>query len=198
MCAVLVAAVGCSTSSAAGVVDAAAEAEAAAVSDGAPVEAGDDGACTAAGGRCVLTALTVVGHARVAECEFENSEACGPGAVCCLDMICAPDATAPIVQASDYDQDCAVDSDCVEIHVGNACSCDFSCALSPAAINMSALPEYTADVAKLPRLSCGCPPPPPPLGGAAPMACCVGGQCQTVTGQCSGPADGGPGDGGAE
>lgn len=155
----------------AGVPDAQSDAALAAPRPDSAVALTGPAACAASGGQC-----------EVRGCKFENSEACGPGEVCCLDnMICAADATAPIIQASDYDQSCAGDSECVEVQVGDACSCDFSCALSPAAINMSALPQYKADVAKVPRLICGCPPPPPPCADETypgPGPHCVGGLCQ--------------------
>ena len=194
--AVLAAAVGCSTSSGAGGADAAAP-EAAAVSDGAPVEAGDDesGApsCATAGGQCEQGAV----------CEEFLPANCGAGgARCCLHVLCAADAQVQLIQASDYDQSCTVDSDCVEVYVGNACSCELGCRTTIGPINKAAQPQYTTDVANAPHVVCSCPPTPPPLEDAAPVACCVGGQCQTVTGQCSGPADAGagaaPADGGAE
>jgi hypothetical protein len=132
-------------------------------------------ACPAAGEQCEVDAV----------CRFQSLEACGPGAMCCLDMLCAADATAPIIQASDYDQSCAVDSDCVEVHGGNGCTCEVSCETSPAAINMGALPQYAADFAKFPHVFCNCLPPAPPCaneGFVGPH--CVGGMCQ-FTSPCS-------------
>jgi hypothetical protein len=115
-------------------------------------------------------------------CRFQTLEACGPSAMCCLDTLCAADATAPVIQASDYDQSCAVDSDCVGVRVGNGCTCGISCESPPAAaINMGALPQYTADFAKFPHVFCNCPPPPPPCDDktyAGPGPYCVGGMCQ--------------------
>jgi hypothetical protein len=139
-------------------------------------------ACAAAGGQCELILPRMVGHAIVAVCRNEIPEGCGSGAVCCLDMLCAADATAPIIQASDYDQSCAVDSDCAEVYVGDACSCELSCGAISAAINKGALAQYTADVAKF-RMPCQCPPTPPPCTvetypGPGPF--CVGGVCQIV------------------
>jgi hypothetical protein len=129
-------------------------------------------ACAATGAQCEVDT----------GCRFQSIEACGPRAICCLDMLCAADATAPIIQASDYDQSCAVDSDCVGVRVGNGCTCEISCetATSPgAAINMDALPQYTADFAKFPHVFCNCPPPPPPCAdGTFPGPHCVGGMCQ--------------------
>jgi hypothetical protein len=127
-------------------------------------------ACAAAGGQC-----------EVARCSFESPVPCGPGAVCCIDTLCAADASAPIIQASDYDQSCAVESDCAEVLVGNGCTCEISCG-TPGAINMSALPQYTADFAKFPHVFCNCPPPPPPpctnKTYAGPGPHCIDGICQ--------------------
>jgi hypothetical protein len=182
MAAVLVAAVGCGTSSGAGGVDGAAEA----ADVGAPVEAGDDAAgavtCASAGGQCEQGAV----------CEQIVPGACGAGgAICCLHVLCAADAKVQLIQATDYDQSCAVDSDCVEVYVGNACSCAIGCRTTIGPINKAAQSRYTADVANAPHVVCSCPPTLPALVGAAPVACCVGGQCQTAAGQCSGPTDAG-------
>ena len=167
-------------------------------------EAGDDAgaglACIAAGGQCEQGAV----------CEEIVPGACGTGAaICCLHVLCAADAKVQLIQASDYDQSCIVDSDCVEVDVGNACTCEIGCRTTIGPINKAAQPRYTADVASAPQVVCSCKPPPPVPVDAWPVACCVGGQCQTVPGHCSGPADagaeastpgqeGGPADAGAE
>jgi hypothetical protein len=148
--------------------------------------------CAAAGGQCEVGAV----------CGLEqglSAGACGPvGAVCCLHVLCAADATVQLIRASDYDQSCAIDSDCVEVHFGNACSCDLSCQTMSAAINKGALPHYTADVAASPNVTCGCGAQAPVPVDAVPAPCCVGGTCQ-FTSQCSKPvpavdaaADAGP------
>jgi hypothetical protein len=139
-------------------------------------------ACAAAGGQCELILPRMVGHAIVAVCRNEIPEGCGSGAVCCLDMLCAADATAPIIQASEYDQSCTTNSDCAEVYVGNGCTCEISCGTWPAAINMGALSQYTADFAKLPRELCGCVNSTPPCDDLAETfrAHCVGGICQIV------------------
>jgi hypothetical protein len=130
--------------------------------------------CAAAGGQCEVGAVcgTILAP---------SAGACGPGgAVCCLQVLCGADATVQLIVASDYDQSCAADSDCVEVHVGNACSCALSCQTTPAAINKAALPRYTADVAKSPHVVCSCPPPlpPPDCVDDVPGPHCVGGSCQ--------------------
>jgi hypothetical protein len=65
--------------------------------------------------------------------EAANSSSCGN-----------PDAQ--FIQASDYDQSCATDSDCVPIAAGDFCHPNPGC--SNAAINKSALARYQADIAK--------------------------------------------------
>jgi hypothetical protein len=189
--ALLTAALGCSSSTSSGVGSTDAAAEAAGVSDDAQGGAAGDGAsgaaaCAAAGGQCEMGAV----------CEEVTLGACGPvGSVCCLHVLCAADATVQLIQASDYDQSCTVDSDCVEVYVGNACSCEIGCKSAMGPINKAAGPQYTADLANGPQVACSCKPPPPVRVGAEPVACCVGGQCQTAAGQCALPMDG---DGGAD
>jgi hypothetical protein len=102
-------------------------------------------------------------------------------------VLCAADATVQLIRASDYDQSCAVDSDCVEADVGNACTCELSCQTMPAAINKDAFPQYTADVGNALSLVCSCPIRAPSLDVPAP--CCVGGTCQ-FSSQCSRPVTG--------
>jgi hypothetical protein len=126
------------------------------------------------------------------------------------------DASVKLIQASDYDQSCTVDTDCRYIAEGNACTpCAFDCSFG-AAINVSALAQYNSDVANTPAVAAefngrtcasGCP--------AAFGPCCVGGKCQTsTTSQCpaaaadagdaaadagaDAAADGGPADAGGE
>jgi hypothetical protein len=165
------------------------------------VEAGDDAsgpaACAMAGGQCEQGAV----------CEEFLPVTCAAGGDrCCLHVLCAADAKVQLIQASHYDQSCTVDSDCVEVYVGNACSCELGCRATLGPINKAAQPQYTADVADAPHVVCSCPPATPVLVDAGPVACCVGGQCQTAAGQCSGPADagadaapdGGPVDAGGE
>jgi hypothetical protein len=128
-------------------------------------------ACVAAGGQCVQG---------VAFCG-----PVGPGATAasCLDtgltMLCCavnPDGGCAEIQASNYDQSCTVDSDCVEVSVGNPCqACDFICNQSVGAINVGANAQYTADVAKTAAGvgDCGCPAE----VGNRVGPCCRSGQC---------------------
>lgn len=87
------------------------------------------------------------------------------------------DAGPCLIQASDYDQSCSVDSDCVSkvvfgpgvfamperisfpVTFGNFCSS--MCLCGPGAISQTAIPQYVADVSKT------------PLGtGAVPLEAC--------------------------
>jgi hypothetical protein len=138
--------------------------------------------CAAAGGQCEVGAVCGLEQAL-------SSGPCGPvGAVCCLHVLCAADATVRLVQASDYDRSCVNDSDCVAVPVGNACTCDLSCG-TPGAINETAEAQYLSDMLKMPSVTCNCLRPPPPSGPAA-VTCCVGGTCQ-FTSQCSSAAPAG-------
>ncbi|HSY23743.1 MAG TPA: hypothetical protein VK841_16560 [Polyangiaceae bacterium] len=84
-------------------------------------------------------------------------------------------AACATVVVSDYDQSCAVDTDCVavgEVPECPASACDF-CPLE--AINESAMPRYatafaSAFASKPPGQVCGCP--------CAGVAVCRGGQCE--------------------
>ncbi len=86
------------------------------------------------------------------------------------------------IQASTYDQTCKVDSDCIEIPVGNTCNASTFVCGAKGAINVGAKAQYTADVDKTPAAGAQClesqPSPLPP--------CCVAGQCQA---ECLSPAE---------
>jgi hypothetical protein len=110
----------------------------------------------------------------------------GAQVYCCTENTCGvdvPDACADgsgrPIQASDYDQTCATDMDCVAIAEGNACSIISPC--PTAAINKGALARYQSDIVQTPcfELS-GC------LSGGDP--CCRRGSCQMNT-ACSSAAD---------
>ena len=98
---------------------------------------------------------------------------------------CIGDASIKLIQASDYDQSCTVDTDCQQIAEGNACvSCAFGCPVG-GAINVSALAQYNADIANTPAVGQGGPALP---CLATMFPCCIGGKCQ-VGSQCSNPTD---------
>ncbi len=135
-------------------------------SDAAP-EASTSSACAAAGGQCRPAST----------CWPQAPEACGPGTVCCFENICAIDAGALLVQASDYDMSCTSDADCIAIAVGNPCQeqCAFVCDGQIAAINRTAMPQYASDVARTIRPVCSCQASSGELG----PGCCRGGGCST-------------------
>jgi hypothetical protein len=90
-------------------------------------------------------------------------------------------ASMKLIQASDYEQSCKVDSDCVAVGEGSACSpCALDC--PNAAISKSAYAKYQADFSKTPAASCFAPS----SCGLESSPCCIGGTCQ-MGGQCPGP-----------
>lgn len=99
------------------------------------------------------------------------------GGFCCLEepLLCKQHDYDYPIHASDYDQSCETDSDCVGVGEGNLCAaCSAVC--PTAAINQSALGQYDADIDKLGELTdpnvtidCGCP--------ALFPVCCDAGRC---------------------
>jgi|GEM_PF-2409273 len=80
-------------------------------------------------------------------------------------------SSACIISASHYDQSCAVDSDCTSVSSGNYCASN-TCLCGGSAINVGALAQFNADVAKEPvHLQCPCP-----MSPSGP--CCRSGTCQ--------------------
>jgi hypothetical protein len=139
----------------------------------APGEGGADSAaaaseCAAAGGQCGTSACTALGP-----------QSCGTqGETCCLDGVgaaCAAGAGLPPILASNYDQSCSVDSDCVAIGVGDPCYvCEVACP-GAAAINQTSLATYMADTARpvgSPGVVCNCPLYDPS------SVCCSAGTCK--------------------
>jgi hypothetical protein len=110
---------------------------------------------------------------------FASVLACSKGTTACTD------ANVELIQASNYDQSCTVDSDCVAIAAGNAC---FPCVVlcqTGGAINHSAVSSYESDISKTigagetSGVQCGCP------AGFAP--CCRAGMCHADP-ECESPA----------
>jgi hypothetical protein len=101
-----------------------------------------------------------------------------------------PDAESDgcTVSASNYDQSCTVDTDCVEVSSGDYCSAA-TCQCGGSVVNVGALAQFRADVSKTPlgsgalmSLPCGCP--------LAAGPCCRQGMCKAGFGEdCSSPAD---------
>jgi hypothetical protein len=182
------AATGC-TSSSSGPADgsvAPADAEPDVSADAEPdVSAEDSGPadCVAAGGQCVVGPGVNCGKIGPQNCNPDHNPG---GAVCCLAE--CTDANTQTIQASNYDQSCSADSDCVAVGEGNAC---FECALvcANAAINVAAHAQYLADVAKTfagSKIGGGCAVNCPANFGG----CCRAGTCHADF-QCATPADAG-------
>jgi hypothetical protein len=100
---------------------------------------------------------------------------------CCVDSVCkletydgdCTDASAQIILASDYDQSCMTDSDCIWVAEGNFCYPGVT-NCGTATISKSANAQYQADVAKTRAASCYAPGS---CGGNF-GPCCVNGMCQ--------------------
>jgi hypothetical protein len=102
---------------------------------------------------------------------------------CCIDHVCieghaaeslsCDDADAQVIQASNYDQSCATDSDCVAVGEGNFCYPGAGRCPS-AAIRASASGQYQADVAKTWAVACIAIGSCPAWGGPH----CLDGMCQ--------------------
>jgi len=102
------------------------------------------------------------------------------------------DAAACTILASNYDQSCTVDTDCVRVAAGDYCGDECLCG-GESTINVGALAQFNADVAKTPIGSdavegvgadCGCP------AEIDNAPCCQGGQC--VVGMCPETVDAAP------
>jgi hypothetical protein len=143
----------------------------------------DGSACVAAGGYCTSEPF----------CVANGDQPCGPTMDCCFDTICAPEASIPPIQASNYDRSCAVDSDCVAVAEGDVCTpCGVGC--KNAAINVAARAQYQADVdrafaATLPARN-ECVTTCRYYNSQGP--CCLSGQC-VADGGCPGPTPGSDG-----
>jgi hypothetical protein len=142
--------------------------------------------CVMAGGECGVSA-----------CKALGSQSCDvTGETCCLDGLgpsCDADGGAAAITASSYDPSCDADTDCVGIGVGDPCyPCEVLCA-GTAAINVSSLAQYNADVAKSPAgragVACACPEFVPA------NVCCSAGKCALY---CLDVGDAEPKDAGAD
>src|SRR5580692_5594444 len=157
-----------------------------------------EGACEG-GGSCVDG--SVVAAAGVADARGDGPVACASRfdcsslyslapdqdlVPCCVDSVCnletydgdCTDASAQIILASDYDQSCMTDSDCIWVAEGNFCYPGLT-NCGTATISKSANAQYQADVAKTRAASCYAPG----NCGADFGPCCVSGMCQ-VGSQC--------------
>jgi hypothetical protein len=108
----------------------------------------------------------------------------GPYVFCCIDKRCVSgqsaeavpcaDASVQLIKASNYDQSCQTDSDCIAVAEGNFCR-PGALDCPSATISKSASAQYWADVEKTNAAIClapisGC------LGGAG-LPCCRHGAC---------------------
>jgi hypothetical protein len=98
-------------------------------------------------------------------------------------LIACTDADVQLIQASNYDQTCTTDSDCVAVAEGNFC---FPPNCPSAAINVSATAQYNADVAMTNAAICGGASSCPTFSGP----CCRGGSC-SLGAACVSAADAG-------
>jgi hypothetical protein len=96
----------------------------------------------------------------------------------------APDAGChgTVIRASDYDQVCTTDADCVAVEEGDTCADECQSCNPHAAINQRSLERYRADIAEaiatghpIHWIQCPCPP-------RIPQPCCHGGQCAAGVG----------------
>ncbi len=111
-------------------------------------------------GMLILAAGRVLTHRQLLCCTDHNCTIDEPDA-------CADGSERPIL-ASNYDQSCTTDTDCMAIGEGNACSLVGPC--PSAAINKGAYSQYQSDVAQTPCYGLsGCP------SGSGP--CCRHGTC---------------------
>jgi hypothetical protein len=117
------------------------------------------GTCTAAGGECVPEGSTRCAHAHLDTQLSCDAKGDPENAWCCLDRFlgtCDKGERFPI-SASDYDQSCEKDSDCIGIGEGDGCGC----LCQNAAINVAHHATWLEDVKRTPGFSamlvCNCP-----------------------------------------
>jgi hypothetical protein len=85
-------------------------------------------------------------------------------------------ALSCMISASNYDQSCAADSDCVGVAAGNYCGSNPTCNCGgfTDAISAGVLTQFNADVAKTPsgpQVTCPCPMPVEPPGTTSAVCC---------------------------
>ena len=110
---------------------------------------------------------------------FSAEPLSGSSVPCCTDKVCrfepyddCTEANAQLILASNYDQSCMTDKECVAVAEGNFCSPGAgNC--GNAAIRMNAYAQYQADVAKTRAASCFAPG----NCGSETGPCCSAGKC---------------------
>jgi hypothetical protein len=142
----------CGTSTSSGIADAATGAEAGLSGTGAPDVAADTGAPE--GVACAVPT----------DC-MDMPDAPGPLVSCCINKVCiygqvafdalsCTSADVQLIVASNYDQSCETDPDCIGVVEGNFCFPPADNCSSIAAIRKSAYAQYQADVAKTNAANC--------------------------------------------
>ncbi len=125
----------------------------------------------------VVTAVTACATSQDCSGLFFSSSS----PACCTDHVCAvdmpddcTDANVQLIEASNYDQTCTADSDCVAVGEGNFCYAGSLNCQNSAAINKRSYAQYQADVAKTRGAGCYAP------GSCGEVfgPCCQSGACQ--------------------
>jgi hypothetical protein len=120
--------------------------------------------------------------------DASSGQECGPVAT---DGAVNPsgDGGACMILASNYDQSCRVDSDCILIAQGNYCTP--GCLCREGVVNYGALPRFVADVSKAPIAAdamsagdAGCPCLVPSGPCCRAGMCQLGARCQNEGGAC--------------
>ncbi len=129
-----------------------------------------------AGGALAATACSPSGNAAVNTCDdpccgiFGQNASMTPA---CEQWMECVDRGGGSITASDYDQSCSVDSDCVGVTQGNLCA--VGCNYVNAAISLADERKYQSDVSSKMGDRPACPGPPFP-------AACNAGTCGLATG----------------
>ena len=149
---------------------------------------------------CNLAEVKPSSHGSAAAHSCESPQDCaahmvfGPAVYCCIDHVCiegqaaeslsCDDPDAQVIQASDYDQSCTTDSDCVAVGEGSFCYPGAGRCPS-AAIRTSALAQYQAEVSRTWAVACF-------VFGSCTLSlgpCCRAGTCRMNQGCVASPAD---------
>ena len=155
--------------------------------------------CETAGGTCVWTAGTcpsgtVDDTSQYQWSQYECSSAGGPS-ICCmpstdggagaaLDGATADAELSCSLSASQYDNSCTIDSDCVGVPFGDPCAGNCSSICPTSALNARVAYQYLTDLKALmaggtENAICNCP--------CIPLQpCCRQGVCYNMCGECSG------------
>jgi hypothetical protein len=137
--------------------------------------------CAAAGGTCDLGGAGCVKEAASSAQDCNTNPPNPGGGVCCLEFqeggIPGATPTCSPVLASDYDQSCTVDTDCVAVGEISSCPASGCDGCTTEAVNKSVMAQYTAAFAQAfasgpSGPGCNCP--------CESGAVCRGGKCQAA------------------